>query len=661
MNRTLSICIVGLAMIVITAEVNTSAGLASKGLQAGGKQSASSQASQRGSTASVVKQATETIVYSTFRRGNWDITYFPGSNNAPRKLINDPGLEYDAVFSPDGRWVVFCSERRANPDLYVIDLHNPGPPKLLIDSDAMEDQAAISPDGKTMAFVCTRDGTADIFLIPFYPEKTQDMNKAKNLTNHKGGEFRPSFSPDGRKIAFSTDWDVAPTGLPNERFREGEVYVMNADGTSIRRLTYAPGWDGSPVWSSDGRTIYFYSKRDGEYRIWSMDSQGADARPVSPKGLKALSPALTPEGRIAFAAQIGDEKKPNWKILSVKPDGSDKRMESDALNDYYTPAISKKGAMLCHGPGPIDKSVPQGEPGLGGGPLLVPYYPRLVQLPDRRVALYAFRDFSIAVDPTGRKLAKTDSSIKSHYLAITELDGSNEQIIFNRKEGGPPVYVPAWSKDGEWVAWMAGLAFRGPEAESDIWKVRPDGSGAVNLTPNTPGNDGLMSFSGDGKYIVFRSGRTGNFDIYIMNSDGSNVRNLTSNPAYDSFPAFSPLSNQIAFASNREGDLDEKTGVRTFELYTLEIKPDGSAGTLRRVTDSPGQDSHPSYSPDGKWLVFVSERGGINDEEPIIFEVLTTPQAYGEVYAIRLEDGYVVRLTHNKWEDGLPSWGGPHE
>jgi Tol biopolymer transport system component len=141
-----------------------------------------------------------------------------------------------------------------------------------------------------------------------------------------------------------------------------------------------------------------------------------------------------------------------------------------------------------------------------------------------------------------------------------------------------------------------------------------------------------------------------------MNADGTDVINLTSNPAYDAFPAFSPLNNQIAFASNREGDLDEKTGMRTFEIYTLNINPDGSPGELRRITDSPGQDCHPYYSPDGKWLIYVSERGGINDEEPLISQVFLTPQPYGDLYAQRLSDGLVVRLTENKWEDGIPTW-----
>ena len=618
---------------------------------------------QKQSYAPNSRSVPDTIVYSTFRPANWDVFYFASRESQPKRLTNDPGLDYDAVLSPDGRWVVFCSERRGNPDLYVLDLQHEGPPKLLIESDNMEDQPAFSADGKSLVFVSDRDGSADIFRISFTPEKTQRLSKAVNLTHHEGGEFRPAFSPDGKKIAFSADWDVAPTGPPAERSREGEIYVMDADGRNFMRLTRSPGWDGSPKWSPDGQTIYFYAKRDGKFRVWAMNADGANPRPISPKGMTALSPAVTADRRIAFAARMGADDSSDWKIVSVALDGSDLRPESDRSNSYWIPDFNAKtGAMVCHGPGPYQKDETPHEAAeslLSEGPLLIAHSPEYVDLPDRKLALYPIRKFGVTVDPTGQKLALTDSFYSSHYLSITSLDGGHPQIIHERKDRKvvPPIYTPAWSKDGSWIGWMAGLPFGGPKEEDDVWKVHPDGSDAVNLTPNTPGSDGFADFSGDGRSIVFRSGRTGNFDIYLMNSDGTNVRNLTNNPAYDSFPAFSPRNDEIAFASNRDGVLDEKTGKKTFELYTLKLKPDGSPGELRRITNSAGQDSHPRYSPEGKWIVFSSERGGINDEEPLIQELSFMPQMYGEIYAVRLSDLRTVRLTHNKWEDGMPSWG----
>src|SRR5215207_7325078 len=69
--------------------------------------------------AAVAPAATERIVYSSLRPGNWDIYYFATAGAAPRRLTDHPGLDYDAALSPDGRFVVFTSERRGNPDLFV--------------------------------------------------------------------------------------------------------------------------------------------------------------------------------------------------------------------------------------------------------------------------------------------------------------------------------------------------------------------------------------------------------------------------------------------------------------------------------------------------------------------------------------------------------------
>ena len=133
----------------------------------------------------------ETVIYSSLQPPNWDLYLFERPGSTPRRLTTDPGLDYNGVISPDGRWVVFTSERTGNPDLYVLDLRDNGAARPLIESDAMEDAAAFSPDGRTLIFVSTRSGNPDIFVIPFVPEDPAAASEATNLTRHEAGDYNP--------------------------------------------------------------------------------------------------------------------------------------------------------------------------------------------------------------------------------------------------------------------------------------------------------------------------------------------------------------------------------------------------------------------------------------------------------------------------------------
>ena len=621
--------------------------------------------------------AAERIVYSSLRPGNWDIFYFSGAGAAARRLTDHPGLDYDAALSPDGRWVVFTSERRGNPDLYAVAIEGNAEARLLIDSPAMEDQVAFSPDGTTIAFVSTASGNADIHVLPFRPDATQPLAAATNITNDEGGDFRPDFSPDGARIAFSTDRDTPVAGHPIFAFtrqREGDVYVMDRNGDNLQRLTATPDWDGSPEWSADGRTLYFYSARprevvgpptspilgqEGGFRIWAMDADGSNPRAVTAEGVEALAPAVTADGRVAYQKRTGFAR---WSIESVAADGSQARAESDGATDYWLPDFSASGAMVAHGVGPAVGETQAVEEILGAGALLSADYPADVALPDRTVTLYPMRHTTgLAPNPDRNETAVTIENEAGTQLVLADFDGGNQRELFAVPNVGIVSGTPnrlfdiKWSDDGEWITYTQGFFFGQGTDEADIWVMRADGSERRNLSEETTANEGVAAFAPDAERLVYRSARNGRFDLYWSTLDGTDVRALTNDEARENFPVFSPDGRSIAFSSNRDGARD-RAGNLTFDNYILALGPDGTPGALQRISDHPGQDSHPWFSPDGAWIVYTSERGGINDEEPMVQEVVFGPQMYGELYARRLSDGLEIRLTHNKWEEGNPFW-----
>jgi tol-pal system beta propeller repeat protein TolB len=235
--------------------------------------------------------------------------------------------------------------------------------------------------------------------------------------------------------------------------------------------------------------------------------------------------------------------------------------------------------------------------------------------------------------PTGDALAFTDNF---RSIARMKIDGSGSREVY--KDASSPAFAPAWSPQGELIAFTRGRVFAGGGTDNEIYVVQSGGSNARNVTQH-PANDALPSWSPDGRRLVFRSTRDNDKELYVINTDGGALSRLTTSPGTDTFPHWSPLGDRIVFASDRTGD---------FEIYT--IRPDGS--DLKQLTRSPGLDMHPVWSPDGKRICFASERGGYKDERPLT----GNPQPYGDLYLMGPDGSDVQALTDDQFEDGTPGW-----
>ena len=619
----------------------------------------------------------EAVVYTTLRPPNWDIYLFDKPAGAPRRLTDDPALDYNAVFSPDGRWIVFTSERTGNTDLYALNVKDDGELVRLTQHHGMDDAASFSPDGRRLAFVSTHDGDADIFVMPFAPGNATAEQRAVNLTRRSGGDFNPAFSPDGRRIAFSRQerWDDVNT--PEREEQAVELYVMDADGSNARRLS-KPGLpqagraasfplvSGSPAWSRDGQAIYYYRLRAEGFEIRRITPDGSGDVHIAPDG---FSPAVRPDGRIAFVRPpAGADRRPTaGDVVSVAAAGSDSRIESKALDSCFAPDFDRgSGRMVCHGPGPIAGFAVLGD----GRAFAPPDAMRRVHLPDRTLTVRGIRGSFPALTPAGEVISTLrgvsaaatragETQRMTVPLHVSAVDGGGLRELFKPPSGVS--WGAAVARDAGWLVTAVGPPFAGDDARVDIWKLRIDGSDAVNLTPGSSANDAFPHISADGRRIVFRSSRGGQRAVYVMDSDETDPRRLTDADARETMPALSPDGEWVVFAT--------LSGVEfAGRRRDSRRQGDGSMGGklwLQRVDDSERRlleperahiadfSLHPRFSPDGKWVVFTSDRGGFNDEWPLT----GAPQPYGELWAVPVSGGAAVRLTHDKWEDGPSDWG----
>ncbi len=148
--------------------------------------------------------------------------------------------------------------------------------------------------------------------------------------------------------------------------------------------------------------------------------------------------------------------------------------------------------------------------------------------------------------PDGRRLLATTVT---EQLVTIDADGKNRVAVL--QSSGVYLHQPAWSQDGEWIAFASDRT----DNNVEIYKVRKDGSDLTRITKDAA-LDSRPRWSPDGQWLLFTSNRTGNLDLFVMRADGSGVRNLTNHSAIDDHPAWSPDGRWFVFVSMRDGGFD---------------------------------------------------------------------------------------------------------
>jgi Tol biopolymer transport system component len=299
-----------------------------------------------------------------------------------RQLIYEGKRSGEGYFSPDGKALIFQSEREAdNPfyQIYILNLETgdshrvspghgkttcaffrPGTDEVLfasthLDPQAREKQKAeldFRASGKQRRYSWDYDEHMDIFAAK------RDGTKPRQLTKSPGYDAEGSYSPNGKKIVFCSLRDAYPTNklsaadlkkLEVDPSYFGEIYIMNADGSGQKRLTQTPGYDGGPFFSPDGQRIIWrrFDEKGETAEVFTMKTDGSDVRRLTTFGAMSWAPLFHPSGRyvIFTANKLGFA---NFELFIVDPLG-----EREPVRVTYTdgfdglPVFSPDGRKLC--------------------------------------------------------------------------------------------------------------------------------------------------------------------------------------------------------------------------------------------------------------------------------------------------------------------------
>ncbi|MBK5291718.1 MAG: PD40 domain-containing protein [Acidobacteriia bacterium] len=360
------------------------------------------------------------------------------------KLVPLPlpeGFYLQPIFSPDGRSVYYASRSEdLSFGLWRVRLGFRGEPPVALTQTghALPVDVSVSPDGRKLSYGLI-SSTSSLAVLPVSLSSGEAAGQAKLV--REDTSFRntfPAFSPDGRRIAFHV----------RRRGVEADIYVMNADGGGMEQLTAHPGPDMMPSWTPDGKAVAYSSNRDGAFRLWRVSIENGKEELVTKAVLPRRLTRLSPDGRTVVSQESTREGLALWSLDLEQ--GRTRRLTDPGKESIGYPCWSRDSRWLAAEKTELDDRQIVVIPATGGAARALTSqrgqnWPYSWSPDNQRIAFAALRNGRWSLwwvdKKTGRQHRLTDPAPLRTYVRYPDWSPAGDRIVYEHSETRGNLYI----------------------------------------------------------------------------------------------------------------------------------------------------------------------------------------------------------------------------